>query len=155
MMPNANKPTYTKVKNYGFSDFPTDAVVFLRKSFAYDIPGGQTTFHSEKFTGNTYLFSGEYEIAGGTPAWGDYVEFLVTDEDNLLGYGAGLVLAQYIQKEYINPKDGVVGVNTHRIAGNSAKQVPNGFYYTIKYVSAGAATVNDIKLIARYEVRKP
>src|SRR3972149_1283246 len=133
---------------FGFKEYPIEMSSFIRKSFNYSITGGQTLSFSEKFTVDTYLFGGAYVI-DGVVADGDYIEFTITDEDNLLGYGAGFVLAKYVEKEYISPSRPF-----DTIEREGAKKIPAGLYYTFKYVNVGVSPVNDIKAKIRYFIRK-
>ena len=129
-------------------DLPQGAESFYRKSFSYSITGGQTNEFSEVFAVSTWVYGGEY-IFEGIPANGDYVEFTITDEDNLLGYGIGFILAKYVETEYVS-----IDKKYGEIVSEAGKQIPAGFYYTVKYVSVGSSPVNDGKLIVRYNMRK-
>ena len=129
-------------------DFPQGAESFYRKSLLYDITGGQVNEFSEVFAVATWIYGGEYSFEG-IPADGDYIEFTITDEDNLLGYGAGFVLAKYVETEYISLSKKYSEINSE-----GGKQVPAGFYYTVRYVSVGVSPTNDGKLIVRYNMRK-
>src|SRR3990172_6963359 len=118
-------------------DFPQGAESFYRKSLLYDITGGQVNEFSEVFAVATWIYGGEYSFEG-IPADGDYIEFTITDQDNLLGYGAGFVLAKYVETEYISPSRPF-----DTIESEGAKKIPAGLYYTFKYVNVGVSPVND------------
>jgi len=69
---------------------------------------------------------------------GDKVNLMVVDKDNLLGYGAGLVVKQFGFNWNIDPSV----VNQGAEIFNYLARIPAGFYVRVSYVSVG--TVNDV-----------
>lgn len=132
-----------------------DGKYLYRESFLHKITGGETYEVSKKFTSDVIFFGGQYELIGnidddinGEP---DYIEYMITDEDNILGYGAGFVLNKFIKNEFIL-KGNYNNTNIYKrdiVATNAAARVPNYLYFTLKYVSKGISPDNDVTLIER------
>lgn len=108
-------------------------------------PGVQNIF-DVKLVDEEFFRGGWYEILGGTPQLGDYIEFAVVDKDDVLGLFSqyGLVvgthvleLQKYVQQEFVNP------VSTRRevFQANSVYQSFLGLYGRIIYVSTGSEAV--------------
>lgn len=77
--------------------------------------------------------------------WGDYITAQVVDVDNVLGYGAGTVLNEYIKKRYISPTMG-----HSELEVPYAGLVPQNTYLRIKYISTGTST--DVKVAVNYSL---
>ncbi len=75
---------------------------------------------------------------------GDYFVFQVVDVDNLLGYGAGLVLSTWVEKWYVGPNEWIF------FQSPTAGLVNAGFYLRGIYTSVG--TVNDVKVFINYHL---
>lgn len=73
---------------------------------------------------------------------GDYVSAKVIDIDNILGYGAGTILKEWIVKWYVIPNQQM------KITQDSAGEVLEGLYLRLSYTSVG--TVNDVKVLVNY-----
>lgn len=102
-----------------------------RKGFRYTVQANHTNEYSEKFNKDLYLFGGRYQITSFNE--GDYLEFEVVDLDNVLGYGAGVVLSRYIETEHIETTNAV------EIKLDDAALLPVGVYIRARLVSVGAA----------------
>jgi hypothetical protein len=94
---------------------------------------------------DVHLSGGMYEVIGAVTD-GDYVEFSVTDEDNVLGYGAGFTITKFLEKEYINPDR-----KYREVSSEDAALIPSGLYLTLTYHCAGSATPT---VLVRYKMRK-
>jgi hypothetical protein len=136
-------------KNFGYRIYPPSAGQAMFKKFKYLVLGNETKKFSEKFTHTVWLEGGEYEVIG-LPHKDSYLEFTVTDEDNLLGYGAGLAIAQYVYTEYFCPNR-----QWTALSSEGAKEIPAGFYLTVKHIGVGTTPENDIDLRVRYSLRRP
>lgn len=66
--------------------------------------------------------------------FGDYARLEIVDVDNLLGYGAGLVLGNFGQRFYL-PHDG-----TFDILLDYKKVVPAGIYYRVRYTAVNVGS---------------
>lgn len=86
----------------------TDVYTYEANAFTASCSNGSTVadFKIENYTGQSYTYK---HISGGmifiddNTKYGMYADFQVIDKDNILGYGANVVLKQYIRKIYINP----------------------------------------------------
>jgi hypothetical protein len=135
--------TAQKVNIEGLTDMTGRSM--FRKSFPY-VPSANTDNHwHAKFSTKLALQGGEYNIVG-TPTWGDYVEMMVTDEDNVLGYGAGFVIKKFIETEYI-----FAGAALQNFFAPDASEVPTYFYLTFRYVSVGTDVAS---VVVRYNFRR-
>lgn len=79
--------------------------------------------------------------------WGDYITAQVVDIDNVLGYGANLVLQEYITKWYVHPDDKEL-----KILLDYAGKIPINTYLRIKYTSTGVVT--DVDIAVNYALHK-
>ena len=80
--------------------------------------------------------------------WGDKLDFQVVDIDNVLGYGAGVVLDEFGSNWYVDPDRCEQG----QILVPYPALVYSGLYIRIKYHSIG--TVNDVELKANLFLHK-
>ncbi len=143
---NANSKNFVDIS--GFKTFPISAEALYIKGYRFEVTGGQTNQFSRKFTQAVHIYGGFYSIEGD-PYSGDYVEFEITDEDNILGYGAGYVVVKYVETEYINPD-----YKRRLIKSDDAKEIPAGLYLTVKYYSSGSSPDNDVNLYVYYNLRR-
>lgn len=79
--------------------------------------------------------------------FGDYASADIVDVNNILGYGAGLVLAQYVPKWYINPSSEL------DISTPYAGKVPAGIFIRVAYTSVGL--INDVGVAVNYRLHLP
>lgn len=75
------------------SDMNADVVKFRGKGISFTATAGTSTSYDYKLT-EARLISGT-RLMVKNQAWGDTVKFQVVDVDNILGYGAGLVLDEF------------------------------------------------------------
>ena len=78
-------------------------------------------------------------------AWGDYITAQVVDVDNVLGYGAGTVLNEYIKKRYVHPD-----IGKSELEVPYAGLIPQNTYLRIKYTSVGTST--DVNIAVNYSL---
>jgi hypothetical protein len=79
---------------------------------------------------------------------GDTAQFKVTDEDNLLGYGAGVTLKQFGLNWNIDPDRTGQGL----ILFNYIARIPAGFYICLDYTSVG--TTSDVTIACNLVMHK-
>lgn len=131
-------------KQFGFHKYEHD---FWRKSFVFEVPPGGTV-KSEKFPEDIYLWGGIYiaqVVPNGFKEFEDFATFEVVDEDNLLGYGAGAVLSNFVEDEFFD--DAGRGMVESRDASTLFK----GLYLRITCTHGGTAPY---KFIMRYLMRR-
>lgn len=97
------------------------------------IPAGGTGVIDYKMPKTLYIDGAM--VLTQNAAFGDFVTAIVVDRDNVLGYGAGLVLAQYVVKWWVDP-GGSMQVRTPY-----AGKVPAGIVMRLAYNSVGAQDV--------------
>lgn len=117
------------------ADMTADKVKFRGKGISFTATAGQTTTYDYKLT-EARLLDGTRLILKDQ-AFGDHIKFQVVDVDNILGYGAGVVLDEFATNWYVSP-------DTHGQADDrlpySAEVLAN-LYIRIIYVSVGATNV--------------
>lgn len=72
--------------------------------------------------------------------FGDYVKFQIVDVNNVLGYGAGLVLKQYITKAYLNNN------GTFEDYDEAGAYLPVGLFLRCIYKSVAASGTTKVKI---------
>lgn len=72
---------------------------------------------------------------------GDSISFQVVDKDNILGYGAGLVVNQWVRKWYVP-----VGETRWKVTSETAGTIPAGLYVRLIYTSVGTESDVPVKL---------
>lgn len=108
---------------------------------------GQSTTSDWKITQESYsgqnvpCFMDGADYSCENAAYGDSIKFQVVDVDNLLGYGAGVVLDQFADI-YVMP-----GANSIK---EYAAALPAGLYVRMIYNSTGATNVNVICNLHRH-----
>lgn len=142
---NANAKIYEPTIINGFRKYSSDADDLYRESIKNTVTANQTNNFDKKFTFDVYIYGGVYEVVG-TPNDGDYLDIQVIDIDNVLGYGAGTVLATFVYKEYINTER-----KYNEITSEDGNKIPTGVYLRAKYVSVNT---NAPTLIVRYKMRR-
>ena len=118
------------------ADMTADVVKFRGKGLAFTATAGTITAYDYKIT-EARLISGT-RIMAKNQAWGDNVKFQVVDVDNILGYGAGLVLDEFATDWYLVTDQEDQGAT---ILPYSAEVVAN-LYIRLIYNSVGATDVN-------------
>lgn len=122
-----------------------------RNKFDYAEDGVKATATKNSTTDIDFKVTGDAEyVQGGqiifeNAAWGDYITAQVVDVDNVLGYGAGTVLNEYIKKRYLHPD-----LKHSELEVPYAGKVPQNCYLRIKYVSVG--TVLDVNVAVNYSL---
>lgn len=116
-------------------DMSADNCKFRGQGIAFTATAGTTTDYDYKFTEARLL---EVPIVmAKNHAWGDHFRFQVVDVDNVLGYGAGLVLDEFSTTWYMNDQ---TQVQPRPDVWYSAEVVAN-LYIRIKYTSVGGTDV--------------
>lgn len=96
---------------------------------------------------------GEFQYLNGAYAFtqnanfGDYVNVYVVDKDNILGYGANTVLANYINHWYIDPSHEL------DITTPYAAKAPSGVYIRVEYVSTSTSV--DVGIAVNFMLHTP
>ena len=72
--------------------------------------------------------------------WGDHVKFQVVDKDNVMGYGAGLVLDTFGDQWYVNDEK----QDQDDVTAEYPARIPAGLYIRLVYTSVG--TVYDVQV---------
>lgn len=103
--------------------------------FRYICPSGTTSNHDELITSSIRLQGGHYWAA--TPSIGDTVSLSVVDKDNILGNGAGVVLAEYVKTLPLAPWN-----HQAEIIAPTAGLVVAGLYLRMTYTNVGASAVS-------------
>jgi hypothetical protein len=96
-------------------------------------------------TDDSFLTGGVLRTSGS--AFGDHATFQVVDVDNIIGYGAGAVLGQYVTSWYMR-SDAEEQVNEN--AAYPAKVIA-GLYLRVVYTSVGTS---DVDVAVMYRLHK-
>lgn len=89
-----------------------------------------------------YKIEGKYMIYGAAMIYdnavnGDYIAFQIVDKDNVLGYGANVVLNEWVKKWYVPFAE-----KRWKVTSDVVTQLPvAGLYARLKYTSTGATDV--------------
>lgn len=106
---------------------------------------GTTTNIDYKLLDDCFITGGMLRTIG--QIFGDSVTFQVVDVDNILGYGAGLVLGQYITSWYLR-SDAEEQVNE---STTYPAKILTGLYLRVIYVSTGST---DVQVSVNYRLHK-
>ena len=127
-------------------DMDADKVRFRGKGTSGTAAAGATTSIDLHLTEERLLEGGQIILQGHV--LGDHIAFEVVDVDNILGYGAGVVLDQYATNWYVDPStNGQYVIRLEYVAFLLA-----GLYLRLKYTSTGAAAVS---VYVNYFTHKP
>ena len=107
---------------------------FLGDATSGTATAGTTTDIDFKLDGSYMIFGVEMIYSGA--ADGDYAAFQIVDKDNVLGYGAGAVLNEWVKKWYIPSAE-----NRWKTTSEMATKLPAGLYARLKYTSVGSVNV--------------
>jgi hypothetical protein len=118
------------------SDFNAYRVNFRGFGYSGTATAGQTTNLDFKLTESRLVYGGQLFLKNHV--FQDKFHFQVVDVDNILGYGAGTVLGQYMQDWYV--ADDVVAQPP--ILVNYPTEVFAGLYIRVAYISTGAVNVS-------------
>lgn len=95
---------------------------------------GQSTDIDYKIEGSYMIFGVEMIYSGA--ADGDFASFQIVDKDNVLGYGAGTVLNEWVKKWYIPSAE-----TRWKTTSEMVTKLPPGLYARLKYTSVGSTDV--------------
>jgi hypothetical protein len=117
------------------TDMSADTCKFRGQGFAFTATAGTSTDHDYKITEARLL---EVPIIlAKNHAWGDYIRFQIVDVDNVIGYGAGVVLDEFATTWYLDPD---LCSQPRPDVWYSAEVIAN-LYIRVKYTSVGATDV--------------
>lgn len=128
-------------RSYAFS---TPDFQFAGDGVSAICPAGLTTSIDYKFTASTYINGGELMTQNCT--FGDWVDIVVIDKDNIIGYGNDVVLSQYVKKWYIDPSRSMSIKTTY------AGKIPANLYIRVNYHNVGNT---DVDVAINYLIHQP
>lgn len=117
------------------SDMDADRVKFRGQGVSGTATAGTTT-DIDMVLAEARLLDGT-ELLLVNQAAGDSITFQVVDKDNVLGYGAGLVLDQFASSWFVVADKQSQG----QVRLPYSAEVPAGIYLRIKYTSTGGTNV--------------
>lgn len=121
----------------------------LKKDFNYSETGVTGTVTKNSITNidlkvtESHIYLNGGRILYENAVFGDYLTFQVVDIDNVLGYGANTVLAEFIHKRYIDPNS-----TQDSMYVPYAAFIPQNTYVRLKYTSIGTST--DVNVAVNY-----
>lgn len=131
---------------------PTTGTQYSSKDLNADFQGFKFTATAGVTTTGDYKILNDSLIDGAVvlvknSALGDKVTLQVIDIDNIIGYGANVVLGQYVTNWYINPD------STFQVDLKSAypAKILAGLYLRVSYTSVGA---NNVDFLINYKLHK-
>lgn len=141
--PNSNYAIGTRPYPFATPDFD-----FAGEGVLAEVPAGQTVDIDYKidpavFPSGAYVNGASILTKGA--AFGDYGVAEIVDRDNVLGYGAGLVLKTYVRKWYFM-ENGLLDIVTPY-----AGLIPPGLVIRVKATNTGAAAM---KVAVNYRLHK-
>lgn len=95
---------------------------------------GATTNIDYKITGKYMLYGAEMLYTNA--ANGDYVTLQIVDKDNVLGYGAGFVVNEWVKKWYVPFSE-----NRWKVTSEVTSEIPQNLYARLIYTSVGEQDV--------------
>lgn len=95
---------------------------------------GVTTNIDYKITGKYMLYGAEMLYTNA--ANGDYVTLQIVDKDNVLGYGAGFVVNEWVKKWYVPFSE-----NRWKVTSEVTSEIPQNLYARLIYTSVGEQDV--------------
>jgi len=123
---NVASDEHLPITAHGFQDLTGYNV--YRKGYHFVADPYTTTQQQAKYTSNMMLQGLQFRMDGNVRR-GDYVEVEMVDSDNMLGYGAGLVLAQFASTIYVYPE------MEFECICDDVKTLPAGIYVRFSYYS--------------------
>lgn len=106
-------------------DFRQDLVTASYDAYSGVAVANATTEIDFKIDCDRQVFSGAGIICDSKI--GDYISFHVVDKDNVLGYGAGVILSTFAKKIYVTGKDST--------EPGYASDLPRGVYVRLCYTN--------------------
>lgn len=138
------------MQNSKFS--PTNSDQYSSKDLNADYRGKKFVAIAGQATTYDYLVSNDYLVDGAVvyvhgAAFGDKVNFQVIDKDNVMGYGANVVLGHYVFDWYINPDEAY----QYDFKSVYPAKIFSGLYMRTIYTSVGTENAN---VIINYKLHK-
>jgi hypothetical protein len=109
----------------------SDGFRFRGHSFSGDVLSGETKSLDYKIEAERFINGGRLIV--DNIGLEDKITFQVVDKDNVIGYGAGVVLDEFIE-DYFIPNEGNLEVRLDYPA-----KIPAGLYLRLKYTSTHAS----------------
>lgn len=106
--------------------------------------GTSTNFDLKVTTDDHLLLGGELIVEGA--AQGDYVRFQVVDVENVIGYGAGVMLDEFVRKRFVASEK-----YTAMISSRFPAKLKAGLYLRVIYTSVGST---DVFVAINYDISK-
>jgi hypothetical protein len=120
------------------TDMNGDSVRFRGKGIAFTATAGATTTHTYKPHATEMVLIDGTQLILKNHVDGDYVDFELVDVDNVLGYGAGVVLDTFGETWWV--VEGQINQGLLRFV-YCAGIIP-GLYIRVKYTSVGGTNVS-------------
>jgi len=132
-------------------DVPYVRVTDRTVGLVMHIHGSEFTAAADTVTKDQMKFTQDIEIVGATMSCagshnGDVINMKVIDIDNVLGYGAGVVLAQFAIDV---PGELMEGKLVEAIS-TSSSTIPAGVYCSMEYTNTHASEEVDVHYIYKY-----
>lgn len=116
------------------ADMNADSVKFRGVGIAFSAAAGTTTIYDYKFL-EARLVDGIIILAKDK-VFGDHISISIVDVDNIIGYGAGVVLDTFASSWYLGDT-----IQTEVRLPYSAELLA-GLYMRLSYLSTGASVVS-------------
>lgn len=115
---------------------------FLGDSFHGTAVKNTTTTFEYELVGPWMVYGAEMIYSGAVD--GDYVEMSVVDKNNVLGYGADTVIANWIARWFVPYSQ-----NYWLVQSNVVSTIPTGLFIRLRYISVGTSVDVPIKVNLR------
>lgn len=136
----------SKYAPMNFDEYGTKDINAHFQGTFFTASNSATTEHDFLVTDDHIIDGAEISVIGA-PVVGDYLIAQVVDKDNVMGYGAGVMLNEFVPKWYIAP--GIVKQLNHE--SKYPAKIYHGLYLRIKYVSVGSV---DVSVIVNFKLHK-
>lgn len=121
-------------------DLSSDLLIPYYFAFEFEANAGAGSYSFLQIIPVNMLIVGAESVNSGITA-GDYIKVDITDEDNLLGLGAGFVLATPVFKLFLDPSGNKESIQLgYPLDGNA------GFWIKTTYTTANAAVNAKLRL---------
>lgn len=129
--------------------FSTSDFMFAGNGVIATIPHGAATNIDFAIPGvpGSYLYINGATVITQNATFGDWASANIVDVNNIVGYGAGAILGNYITKWYINPSQ-QFDINTPY-----AGKIPAGVFMRIVYNSV--STITNVNVAINYLLHTP
>jgi hypothetical protein len=117
------------------SELSSDNSVYSLTGFSGTAYASSTSNIEYKMPGERWLVGGTLLVGGGN--WGDSATIQIVDKDNILGYGAGLVLNQFVTNLQIRPDVTL----QEKLEVSYVSLIPKDIYIRIVYTNTGNTAV--------------